>query len=248
MISTAFEPSEPSAEAQPLAQEVSRAVRRHVQAHVREFEVTPEDSLKGLEQNAECREQRALSCEPSHFSWMDFYALSQRDPELGLQRWKEIKEAARQELQSGHRAAIANEGTFSSSAWQRAQFLAIRDGLAADWEPHNGIERSLIDMLAQAYANQLFWQERMMCYACLESKTELMKTNSWAEHPRVSDAQAVDQAAQMVDRFNRVFMRSLRALRDLRRHAPSLVMRNVGQVNVAENQLHLGDVHSGAIS
>jgi len=247
MISTALESSESAADAQPLAQEMSRAVRRYVQAHVREFEVTPEDSLKSLEQNSEYRGQKALNCEPRHFSWMDFYTLSQRDPELGLQRWKEIKEAARQELQSGHRAAIANEGTFSSNTWQRAQFLAIRDGLATDWEPQNGIEWSLIDMMAQAYASQLFWQERMMCYACLESKTEQIKTNGWAEHPRVSDAQAVDQAAQMVDRFNRVFMRSLRALRDLRRHAPSLVMHNVGQVNVAENQLNLGDVNSGAL-
>ncbi len=43
----------------------------------------------------------------------------------------------------------------------------------------------------------------------------------------------------MVDRFNRVYMRSLRALRDLRRHAPTLIMHNVEQVNVAENQVNV---------
>ena len=43
----------------------------------------------------------------------------------------------------------------------------------------------------------------------------------------------------MVDRFNRIFMRTLRALKDLRRHAPMLVVQNVGQLNVAEQQINV---------
>ncbi len=78
-----------------------------------------------------------------------------------------------------------------------------------------------------------------MCYSCLESDNKQIKTNNGFRLPRVSDAQALDQAAQMVDRFNRVYMRSLRALRDLRRHAPTLIMHNVEQVNVAENQVNV---------
>ena len=170
---------------------------------------------------------------------MDFHVLSKRDPELALHRWEDVRKAARQELESGHRAADANEGRLMSTTWQRAQFLAIRDGLADEWKPQNGIERTLIDTMAQAYSTQLFWQERMMCYACLEVDTERSKHAECIQYPRVSDAKAVDQAAQMVDRFNRIFMRSLRALRDLRRHAPTLVVRNAAQVNVAETQVNV---------
>jgi hypothetical protein len=239
MTSTTLQSTERPTEVMPLACEISRAVCRHVDAQVRQFETSPEDSLGELSQPTENRKERALNCEPSQFTWFDFHALNQTDPDLGLQRWSEVKEAAKQEFQSGHRAAAANEGTLSASAWQRAQFLAVRDGLASDWKPQNGIEWSLIEMMAQAYATQLFWQERMMCYACLELENEQMKNDCRFRHPRVSDSQAVDQAAQMVDRFNRIYMRSLRALRDLRRHAPTLIMHNVEQVNVAENQVNV---------
>jgi len=51
--------------------------------------------------------------------------------------------------------------------------------------------------------------------------------------PRVSIAEAMDQAAAMADRFHRMFLRSLRALRDLRRYTPTVVVANAGQVNVS---------------
>jgi hypothetical protein len=78
-----------------------------------------------------------------------------------------------------------------------------------------------------------------MCYSCLESDSKQIKANNGFRLPRVSEAQAMDQAAQMVDRFNRIYMRSLRALRDLRRHAPTLVVHNAAQINVAENQVNV---------
>jgi hypothetical protein len=49
----------------------------------------------------------------------------------------------------------------------------------------------------------------------------------------------VDQAGAMVDRFNRIFLRTLRALRDLRRYAPPVIVQNAGQVNVASQQVNL---------
>ncbi len=35
----------------------------------------------------------------------------------------------------------------------------------------------------------------------------------------------------MVDRFNRLFMRTLRSLRDLRRYSASVLVQNVSQFN-----------------
>ncbi len=43
----------------------------------------------------------------------------------------------------------------------------------------------------------------------------------------------------MVDRFNRLFLRTLRALRDLRRYSPALVVQGSAQINVAERQVNV---------
>jgi hypothetical protein len=65
--------------------------------------------------------------------------------------------------------------------------------------------------------------------------------------PRVSEAEAIDQAAAMMDRFNRIFLRTLRALRDLRRYSPAtVVVQNAGQVNVGSQQLNMAAAKQGA--
>ena len=56
-------------------------------------------------------------------------------------------------------------------------------------------------------------------------------------HPRVTDADAIEQAAGMVDRFNRLFLRTLRALTDLRRRSPPVLI-HAGQVNVGHQQVN----------
>ena len=43
----------------------------------------------------------------------------------------------------------------------------------------------------------------------------------------------------MVDRFNRIFMRTLWALRDLRWYTPLVIVQNAEQVNVAEQQMNV---------
>jgi hypothetical protein len=57
--------------------------------------------------------------------------------------------------------------------------------------------------------------------------------------PRQSDADAMRQATEMVDRFNRIFLRKLRALCDLRRNGPKVIVTKGGQLNVAEQQVNL---------
>lgn len=50
--------------------------------------------------------------------------------------------------------------------------------------------------------------------------------------PLVSEKDAVEHAVQMADRFNRIFMRTLRQLRDLRRYT-QLTINSPNQVNIA---------------
>ena len=50
-------------------------------------------------------------------------------------------------------------------------------------------------------------------------------------------ATAMDQSEAMANRFHRMFLRGLRALRDLRRYAPAVVVQNAGQVNVVREDV-----------
>ena len=51
--------------------------------------------------------------------------------------------------------------------------------------------------------------------------------------PYVSEQAAVEHAAQMADRWNRIYMRTLRNLRDLRRYNVPVTINNPQQVNIA---------------
>ena len=48
----------------------------------------------------------------------------------------------------------------------------------------------------------------------------------------------------MVDRFNRLFLRTLRALRDLRRYAPTVMIQDAGQVNIGQQQVNAVQIQS----
>ena len=66
-----------------------------------------------------------------------------------------------------------------------------------------------------------------------DEEADTLKGGHW-RGPRVKDAEAVEQSAAMLDRFNRLFVRTLRTLRDLRRYAPAIHIEHAGQVNVAQ--------------
>jgi hypothetical protein len=169
-------------------------------------------------------------------SWTDITALIEQHPERVLELWARVKQEASEELASGHRAALAlNDG---SGPWERAQFLAIRDAFIDEWNPRGGIEVALIDQMATAHAQYLGWLERLQAERANRSLTAAIngRQTSQYEPPRVTSAEAVEEAAAMAERFQRVFVRAIRTLRDLRRFTPSVVVQNAGQVNVAAVQ------------
>ena len=76
----------------------------------------------------------------------------------------------------------------------------------------------------------------MVALDALEASEDMI---SQLKLPRVTTFQAVEQAASMVDRFDRMFMRALRQLRDLRRYMPTVLVQHAEQVNVSEQQLNV---------
>lgn len=225
-----------ASEATPLARELGRA-RERVTAHLRaKYGLDASAALERVEAMVEAEAANGPPSVPNELlTWWNLDTLAQSDPARAADHWNEVREAARAELATGHRAALAVE-TDSANCWQRARFLALRDELTAEWSPATGFERVLIDNLAQALTVQEHWLRRMMMLDALENADD---EPVGLQSPRVAMATAIEQAANMVDRFHRIAMRTLRQLRDLRRYSAQVIVKKAGQVNVGGNQFNV---------
>lgn len=228
------------AEAGPLAREMAEDLLQLVRSYKREYDLSMQEAAARVEDMLQEEEQDALRRPPSSVMWHQLDALLDRDPQKFLERWEEIKRLAREELSTGHRGCQAVE-VYGSTPWNRAQYLALRRELTDGWQPRNGVERQLVETMAQAQTAVEFWLKLMMARAAREAAMEeaiLRHKGKW-EPPGVTGFQIVDQAGAMVDRFNRMFLRTLRALRDLRRGPAPVFVQNAGQVNVAQQQVNV---------
>jgi hypothetical protein len=240
MTELATTPVAPS-EAGVLAGKLANSFGQMVQAYEKHFSLSREEALKRATEPLPDGGQRVLTEPPDQVSWFDLHMIARTDPERAAARWEEIKQAALDEVQTGHRAAEAVETVaVSDNAWQRARFLALREELSAEWQPRNGIERQLLDTMAQAQVCYLTWLHTLTSYTSLQSCTNRQNREAgrW-QPPRQTDADAIEQAAAMMDRFNRIFLRTLRALCDMRRHRNPVIVQSGGQMNVANQQVNL---------
>ena len=239
MNTTKITPATPS-ESGTLAGELAASFGRLVQSYEEHFKLPHAEARRRAAEADADGGQSILNGPPEQVSWGDLDQIARTDPERAIARWEEIKRAALEELQTGHRAARAVE-TVNGGAWQRARVLALRDDLATEWRPRNGIERQLLDTMAQAQACYLHWLHTLTARTALSSlgAGRLEQDKGRWEAPRQADADAIDQAAEMMDRFNRIFLRTLRALRDLRRYAGPVIVQNAGQVNVGGHQINV---------
>jgi hypothetical protein len=229
---------EPAAEAVPLAQQMHAALAEAVSSYRQALKCSPGQALSRLAGplTPERREQSLLQ-PPCATEWLELEALAEADPEAATRRWEEIRQAARDELACGRRAVHVVGGR----PWEQAQFLAVRDSLAEQWQPRGGLEWRLIDTLAQAYAQWECWLRAVVAWDALgaEEAGRASKDGLGRAPPRLTMAEALERAAAMADRFNRIFLRTLRALRDLRRYSPTIVVPSGGQVNVGGQQLNV---------
>jgi len=223
-----------------LARRLADAYAVNVRWRMQELKESAEEADRQVRAHDDPEKQRRALTEPSEqVSWGMLSSLIEAEPEAGWAVWARVKAEASEELESGHRAALAL--CWDDSPWQRAQFLAIRNAFVDEWHPRGGIELTLIDQMAQAHSLYLHWVERAHIQASLEGtkqKRELGERGRW--QPRtLGTAEALDQSAQMAERWQKLFVRALRALRDLRRHAPPVVLAASGsQVNVGVQQVN----------
>lgn len=175
--------------------------------------------------------------QPADLSWRDITAEWTRDEAAGRALWGRVGHAAREELATGALAAHAVEG-YQPRPMERAHFLVIREALADGLQPRNRMEWLLIDGMAQAWTMYLRWLHQFAqtdSVAAIRAGSPSRQRDEW-EPPRLSEAEAVDRAMQMADRFERQFLRLMKCYRDGRKLAVSMMVMG-GQVNLAGQQV-----------
>lgn len=182
-----------------------------------------------------------LEREPKAVSWHDLETLAREDSTLPAQAWQEIKNFALEHHRRGAPTIEATQSLYGQSPYERAQMLALRDELRRGWQPQNGIEAAIIEQMALAHWQYFRWINRLTTLENMHER-HLRLEHGEATLPRVNEAQASDTAAAMSDRFNRVFLRCVRSLRDLRRY-PVTVNAPGAQVNIGEKQVNIGQVN-----
>jgi hypothetical protein len=184
-------------------------------------------------------------------NFADMLSLMTVAPSMAEDFWLEMKVEALMEFESGHLASKALMPVhYMRSAWNAASYLGVRASLKDEWQPRGGIELSLIDMMAQAFLQYQHWVEESVkrsqtrereVHPDYEQWQRWKKPKEQAEgfldgywyRPFVSEQMAIEHAAQMADRWNRIYMRTLRNLRDLRRYSVPVTINNPQQVNIA---------------
>jgi hypothetical protein len=197
--------------------------------------MTPEAAPR--EAGATGSDEAAPAKPPNEVTFEDLGRAGARDPELALRLWQAVKDAARQELRSGHRAARVTEEP--PDAWVRARFLAVRAELAEAWRPRDGLEAMLLDQLAQWQTLVERGQTSLAAWAEVANWGDGRRQADAHGPPRVSEAEAVERSAAMLERVHRMYLRALQALQDLRRRGPAVLVRRAGQVNIAQQQVNV---------
>lgn len=193
-----------------------------------------------------------LSLPLESLNFVDLMELHSLAPRSAEWFWERTKHEGRAEFESGHLAAnITFPVGYMKGLWNIARYLGVRESFIDDWQPKGGIEIALIDMMAQSYFQWQYWLEQTVKRSETEPRQEHHEYREWKRWhertknakswetgywfpPYVSEQQAVEHAVQMADRFNRIFMRTLRQLRDLRRYSP-VTINNPNQVNIASD-------------
>lgn len=172
------------------------------------------------------------------FSWFDMNVIPEQS-DLSVTLWEDLKAAALDDVISGHYALTK---ILHKTPYEHALYLAMRAAFSDQWRPQNAGEQLLVDQLAQMYCEYLFWLHRLEIRTNTDREVEdgtVNSTGRWKPaYDHSTTPEWIETTSNMVERFHRLFLRTLRALRDLRRWNVNVNINNSGQVNIAQHQLN----------
>lgn len=176
----------------------------------------------------------ALNASPEDVTWTAMGRLEDKQPGSFAILWERIKEYARDELESGQRAASVAVG--DHRAISRARFLVLREKYIEEWQPRNVLESQMIDAICQAQTIREYWMTLATERVAVECEIEVyfVELTGKRSERRLDGSESAREAREEAERWDRVFIRAVRALRDLRRYSTAVIVNNQGgQVNVA---------------
>jgi hypothetical protein len=227
-----------------LVEHLARLYAKRLRGHVRLYEASPEaadkaeQALKVIEQRDGQLREEAEGCAAHNLTWTHLHALAAEDMGAALEVWGRVRIEADDERVTGRLAAA---GLHDSDPMALARFYSVRDAFLDEWQPRGGIETAMIDMLAQTFALYLYWTQisHARAVGLCDNLEEIALHESWNKWkmPHEMTRDSIEEAHRMADRYNRMFLRTLRQMRDLRRY-PSVIVNNGGQVNVAQSQVN----------
>jgi hypothetical protein len=233
-------------------QELVDSVVRQIDFAVRQMKLTPDEAREQV--------RRYLRADPDairsdQVSWLDLSSLAEADAEGAQARWKRLKDEAATELTAGIRAARVVERPQSADPQERAAFLAIVAGLRRALAPRDALEEMLVQQMAMSYEMSLRWQRVLVqrmeeeTWQGERDRRRALENMGPAQReryealegwlpPRQSTAEAIEQAVLLADRYQRAFLRLMKAYRDNRRMFGALIVAG-GQVNIGEQQVNV---------
>jgi hypothetical protein len=196
-------------------------------------------------------------------SWYQLDQLFRANPDYAEQIWEDVKDFALADFKTGHFAAELFERTdWQKNVWPRAHFVAIFQGMVDEWKPRGAIEMTMVEVLAVNYFLYRYWVMEHLQRTKSEPRRESWDYQEWRKGRKVSyeaggrraeracsgqytegawdvpyqsEADAIQQAAELADRFRRAYQSQLRSIRDWRRYGAPVVINNWEQVNIAAN-------------
>ncbi len=237
------------AELRAARRELADAVIRQIDFYVEHFDKAPHEAAQSA--------LEALPYDPAarpadQVSWRELQHALDAEPDKGQALWGAIKDEAREELAIGFRAARSVEpSALSGHPLDRAQFSVIVEALREALRPRDGLEGLLVQQMAAAHEMHLRWQHRAVqrmemdaWHGDADRRRDLARMSpaqrersqemeGWVP-PRLSDAEALDQAVLIADRYQRGFLRLLKAFRDTRRVIGSVIVAEGGMLNVTD--------------
>lgn len=111
----------------------------------------------------------------------------------------------------------------------------MREKYIEDRQPRNVLESQVIDAICQAQTIREYWMElatERVATECMIERFTVEMHGKRREHI-IDGTESAREAREEAERWDRVFLRSIRALRDLRRYTAVIVNNQGGQVNLA---------------
>jgi hypothetical protein len=232
--------------------ELVDAVVRQVAFEVRQMGLSPDEAR---ERHRQTRLADPDAIPSAQISWLDLSALNEEDPVKAQALWQRFKREAAEELAGGVRVSRTLERPLVDDPAERAAFLAVVAGLRGSLAPRDALEHLLVQQMAAAFHLHLRWQEiavRRMEEEVWQAERDKRRTfdnmsprereryednHGWLP-PRLAEREALEQAAVLSDRYQRSFLRLMKAFRDNRKLFASLIVAG-GQVNIGEQQVNV---------